>query len=332
MKIKILDCTLRDGAHINGGKFGVKAKKNILKSLIDSKVDIIEVGFLQEGFYNKDITSYSKTEEFTNEIIDFSKDELPVFAFLLRAGTLNPDNLKNSTGNIAIRIAFRPDEVEEAFRAKDVLINKGYQVYFNPIGVTSYDNDYLINLLSKISTSGVKGVSIVDTYGALSLKKFKKLFEIFNNNLPKEMIIGIHLHENLMKSSALIYHSIESSIEKNRTLILDGSLSGMGRDPGNIPTELLFQIMKEYESKKYNISPLAEVLLTDLQLIKKKFSWGYDPYFFFSAYYSVDRTYAEKLKDINYETPHIVLEEISRNGDGDRFNQKILNKIINENS
>ena len=64
----------------------------------------------------------------------------------------------------------------------------------------------------------------------------------------------------------------------------------------------------------------------------KKFSWGYDPYFFFSAYYSVDRTYAEKLKDINYETPHIVLEEISRNGDGDRFNQKILNKIINENS
>ena len=65
------------------------------------------------------------------------------------------------------------------------------------------------------------------------------------------MIIGIHLHENLMKSSALIYHSIESSIEKNRTLILDGSLSGMGRDPGNIPTELLFQIMKKNKLQKF---------------------------------------------------------------------------------
>ena len=43
--IKLLDCTLRDGAHLNGGNFGRRTIEEIILDLVGAKVDIIEVGF-----------------------------------------------------------------------------------------------------------------------------------------------------------------------------------------------------------------------------------------------------------------------------------------------
>jgi len=48
MSLKILDCTLRDGAHVNQGRFGLAAIKNVIQSLEFAKIDIIEIGFLQD--------------------------------------------------------------------------------------------------------------------------------------------------------------------------------------------------------------------------------------------------------------------------------------------
>ena len=44
--IRLLDCTLRDGGHINQGEFGELAIRNIIERLVESEIDIIEVGFL----------------------------------------------------------------------------------------------------------------------------------------------------------------------------------------------------------------------------------------------------------------------------------------------
>ena len=43
--IKLIDCTLRDGAHLNKGFFGFKTIKETIYNLVEAKVDIIEVGF-----------------------------------------------------------------------------------------------------------------------------------------------------------------------------------------------------------------------------------------------------------------------------------------------
>ena len=40
-KIKVLDCTLRDGAYIVESKFGIPAIKGIIKKLQDAKIDKI---------------------------------------------------------------------------------------------------------------------------------------------------------------------------------------------------------------------------------------------------------------------------------------------------
>ena len=60
-KIKILDCTLRDGIHVNKGNFGINNMKKIIKDLVKSKIDIIEIGFLQDkGPHSSDSAFYYK--------------------------------------------------------------------------------------------------------------------------------------------------------------------------------------------------------------------------------------------------------------------------------
>ena len=69
-KIKILDCTLRDGGYINNWEFPIYATKKIITSLIDAKIEIIECGFLNQkigtGFNSTLFNDFFQV----NELID----------------------------------------------------------------------------------------------------------------------------------------------------------------------------------------------------------------------------------------------------------------------
>lgn len=57
-KIKLLDCTLRDGGYINGWNFSNKHISKILHSLYNSKIDILELGYLNSQKGKKMIQLY----------------------------------------------------------------------------------------------------------------------------------------------------------------------------------------------------------------------------------------------------------------------------------
>ena len=61
--IRLLDCTLRDGCHINGGIFGKRVIIETINDLVQANVDIIEVGFLDNREHNEDSSYYSSIEE-----------------------------------------------------------------------------------------------------------------------------------------------------------------------------------------------------------------------------------------------------------------------------
>ena len=46
--IELLDCTLRDGGHITGSYFGKEVIYDIAQKMIQSRIDILEVGFLKD--------------------------------------------------------------------------------------------------------------------------------------------------------------------------------------------------------------------------------------------------------------------------------------------
>ena len=48
-KIRLLDCTLRDGGYRIDWEFGKNVIANIFEGLVSARVDIIEIGFLDDS-------------------------------------------------------------------------------------------------------------------------------------------------------------------------------------------------------------------------------------------------------------------------------------------
>ena len=72
MSIKILDCTLRDGGYVNDWNFTNKEIKQIVASLKDAQIDIIECGYLNDSKgKNVDSTLFSSVD-----VIDTLVDSL----------------------------------------------------------------------------------------------------------------------------------------------------------------------------------------------------------------------------------------------------------------
>lgn len=72
MSIKLLDCTLRDGAYINNAEFGKPAMRGIISKLQDAHTDIIEIGWLKNAEYNNDTTYFhvpSDAEAYITDIV-----------------------------------------------------------------------------------------------------------------------------------------------------------------------------------------------------------------------------------------------------------------------
>ena len=47
-KFNLLECTLRDGGHLNKSLFGEKVITNTISNLTKSNIDVIEIGFWRE--------------------------------------------------------------------------------------------------------------------------------------------------------------------------------------------------------------------------------------------------------------------------------------------
>ena len=54
---------LRDGGYINDWKFGFHTTRDIIKKMIESRVDYVEVGFLRDCEYDRDTVLFNSCAE-----------------------------------------------------------------------------------------------------------------------------------------------------------------------------------------------------------------------------------------------------------------------------
>lgn len=60
---QLLDCTLRDGGYLVDGQFGENTIKDIIRSLTQARIDVVECGFLKNEPHQKDSTVFSEVEQ-----------------------------------------------------------------------------------------------------------------------------------------------------------------------------------------------------------------------------------------------------------------------------
>lgn len=294
-KIKLLDCTLRDGGYINDWEFGHSVITGTYKRLDEAGVDYIEVGFLDDRrSFDINRTIQPNTDCFNKVFSNVSKKHaIPVA--MIDYGTCDISNIGDcdSTFIDGIRIIFKKEKIDQALPFCKAIKDKGYKLFIQAISITAYSDIEMLEYIQKINEIKPYTFSIVDTYGFLDNSKLTHYFDLINNNLAEDINIGYHGHNNfqLAFSNSIKYLSLESK----RTLFVDSTVYGMGKSAGNCASELLMMHLNEKYGTDYDIDQVLEILDTDLMSVYQKHYWGYKYNFFISALQNCHPSYVEYL-------------------------------------
>ena len=271
MGIKVLDCTLRDGAYVVDSFFGAETIEKIIYNLGCANVDIIECGWLKKSGFNLDSVLFSGTEE----LKDYFSLKKTKFALMFDYGKFDFDGLVNNSGIVdIIRVAFHKDSLEKIFFSVEQLDSKGYKVFLQPSNIIEYNEKELNRLCHLANSSGCEAVYIVDSYGSMFPEDLNRIMPVFESEVDAGISIGFHSHNNIQLSFGLTIQFI--NYMQKRNIILDSSLCGLGRGAGNTKTELLLEYLNR-QGKKYNTDYIWQVIESDLCSLYKNYNWEYTP-------------------------------------------------------
>ncbi|XOI99623.1 aldolase catalytic domain-containing protein [Paenibacillus polymyxa] len=302
--IKILDCTLRDGGYINNWNFESSNIKTIINNLTKSGMDYIECGFL-EDFETYDINcslfnSVDQIEQFIPENRGNTE-----FVAMTRFGELDINNLKIYDGRSisGIRITFHLEEMLDALEFCEQVKRKGYKVFVQPVGTTSYSDEELLSLIHMVNELNPYSFYIVDTLGTMTKNDVHRMYYLIDHNLNPEIKIGFHSHNNLQLSFSNSQELV--SLHAKRTIFIDSSVYGMGRGAGNLNTELIAEYINSNLGEVYDISYLLEIIDECISSIRNQYSWGYSVPYYLAAIHNCHPNYATFL--INKKTLQVNL-------------------------
>ena len=325
--IKILDCSLRDGGHLNKCMFGKRTINSFIDKLLKAGIDIIEIGFLEDCPYNSDVTKFSNVS-CAEKLLEKHNENNSIFSLLLQVDKFNISNLEECHGKVKmIRVSFHKNLIDEGIsyckRVKDL----GYICSVNPINFSSYDNEEVVNLIRKVNEVNPDVFAIVDTFGMFLNKDFKNKLSLLNHLLNKDIKIGIHLHNNLYQPFSSAQLLIEDNTFKEN-IIIDTSVNGIGRSPGNLKTEIMAHYINDLTGRrKYKMENIYSIMENEILKLKKHLNWENDFAYSMTAFRRMHRTYAEYLidKNLSYLEIEKILNIIPEKEKG-RFNEKIVKK------
>lgn len=292
--IKLLDCTLRDGGYINNWNFGYIPIKNIVKKLTESNVDYIEVGFLRDCIYDKNKTLFNNCAEIQNVLPVKTGNGLYTAMALHNKYDINKLEPYDGKTIDALRVTFHDYDIEKGLEFISKAIEKGYKVFANPINIMGYSDKQILRLLDCINQIRPYAFSIVDTFGSMMKPDLVRIYSLIQHNMDESIIIGLHLHENLALSFSLAQEFIAMK-DSNRKCVIDASMLGMGRAPGNLCLELIMDFMNRNLGGIYNVNPILDGIDDYIAKLKEVEPWGYNTAYALAAKYNLHRNYAEAL-------------------------------------
>lgn len=282
--VKLLDCTLRDGGYLVDKTFGDKVIQGMINGLTLANIDIVEIGFLQNEGQGEGKTVYKNSldaEKFLKE-----KRKNCLYTVLADYSRYSIDNLDSYTGKSfdAIRACFFKHESKEMLAFCKGIKEKGYKLFVQPVDILGYSDRELLDLIDDINEIEPYCFSIVDTFGSMYMDDMTRIFNLVHHNLATGVKVGFHSHNNMQMSSALSQEFIHVSHGK-REVVVDATISGMGRGAGNTPTELVAQYLVTKWGYNYDMDAILDVIDQYMPSIRSKCTWGYStPYFIAGSY------------------------------------------------
>lgn len=313
-RIQLLDCTLRDGGYVNDWKFGSDNLCSILSRLVDSKVDIVEIGFLDERRPFDANRSIMPDTLSVDKIYGKVNERPPMMVGMIDYGTCGLAHIQPCSESIldGIRVIFKKYRMHEAMEFCAQVKALGYKVFSQLVSITSYTDSELLEVVELANQVKPYALSMVDTYGLLSPDKLRHIASILDKNLSKEIIMGFHGHNNLQLAFANTMTFVDE-ISPKRDIVADASLYGMGKSAGNLPIELIVPYLNEKYGKNYSLGSILEAIDESVMDFYRETPWGYKMYFYLCAHNGVHPDYVKQFQakpDLSVSALNEVLSRI----------------------
>jgi len=316
--VLILDCTLRDGGYYNDWDYSFDLVKRYADAMAAAKMDIVELGFrtLQS-------TQYLGATAYTT---DAFIERLAIPQSLQLAVMLNAKELVNAADQRTairstfarransqvsmVRIAANRNEVATLGPAIEELRELGYDVALNLMQISEIALEHITAFGQQAKSFNVAYAYIADSFGSLRPANLPPIMQALGDGFGSA--IGCHLHDNMSYALANTMEAIDAG-----AVIVDSTIQGMGRGPGNVRTEYLVMELARRGQTQAVVQPLVNLVEQEFAEMKKTYGWGSSLYYFQSANLSVHPTYVMELtKDDRYSPSEIVtaLDRLNERG------------------
>lgn len=270
-KIRVLDCTIRDGGLINNHDFDRRFVREVYRALSTAGVDYMEMGYRNSKklFSSKEYGLWKFCED--DEIrraIDGIESKVKI-AIMCDVGRVDMEEVKPKSESPVdmIRVAAYVKDIDKAIFMVNNFAEKGYETTINIMAISRDQGPELDEALHQIEEeSKVDVVYIVDSFGALYQEPTEHLVKLFKKIL-KTREVGFHGHNHQQLAFG---NTIEAIIHDAN--YLDGTVYGIGRAAGNCPLELLIGFLK---NPKFDIRPILDLISKEFIPLREKIEWGY---------------------------------------------------------
>ena len=270
-KIKIFDCTIRDGGLINNHDFDIHFVRETYKALSAAGVDYMEIGYKNSKrlFSPKDFGRWKFCDDDDIKKVKDGIESKTKLSVMVDVDRVDIDDIKprKESPFDMVRVASYVKDIDKAIFLVNHFADKGFETTVNIMAISrALDNELneALHQLEKESKANV--IYLVDSFGALYQESIEFLVKKFKGIL-KTKEVGIHAHNNQQLAFG---NTIEGIIHDAN--YVDGTVYGLGRAAGNCPLELLIGFLK---NPKYDIRPILDLISKEFIPLREKMEWGY---------------------------------------------------------
>lgn len=279
-RIRVLDCTIRDGGICNNWNFKKQTISRVFSALTQAGVDYMEVGYkTTAGHFDPDKVGPWRfcDENILRDVVAPGKLRLTT---MVDIGRIAKEDIPPKSDSVidGIRIATYAHQIDQALRILEHCQNMGYETFMNVMAVSTLTPQDVDDFLYRLKGSGVDNVALVDSFGALYPYHVRYLIRKYTNILGEKIGVGVHFHNNQQQAFANSIAAIDEGVE-----FVDATIHGMGRGAGNCPLELLLFYL---DNPKYDVRPILE-LVRDFSELKDQLRWGFQLPYAITGYYNI---------------------------------------------
>jgi len=329
-KIKVLDCTFRDGGYYNNWDFDIDLANKYFAAIEKSKIDVIEIGFRYTpkdkqlgpfAYCKEDFLRTLNLPSCSKAVMINAKDFITYEGGAKKCVNDLFVPKEDSVIDI-VRICAYLDQIEQCEPICKELKQLGYMPTFNIMQISGKDSTYIADAVKMISSwESVDVLYMADSFGSMDEEELDRICAILRDNWDKDL--GIHAHNN--KGRALdntIYAASELGVEW-----LDGTMLGMGRGSGNANTESFLIELNNGWGLKYQTDEIFGLVMGDFEELKKKYGWGTSLLYYIAAMNDIHPTYIQEImSSVSYNNSQRVkcVNNLSKSENSNKYNGDIL--------